>query len=261
MPDKSSAPRNIPDWQVEHLRVTTFHRTQPSKAPSYYWEKVVGTPPDQTSSRPKEGVQQASGIYQENRLAIRMSQEKTDWTLGVTDNDSGGPAQQLPAVGTLHDTLGILRDQIGKKWLATSPPITRLAFGGTLVKSAPSPTAAYDQLGEFLPTIAFDDPEALDFLYRINRRRESRTHGRVVLINRLTKWAIARSGKLTIEAGPDGTPRLKAGPTIPICLLELDINSTSTADLSKTIGEASLPALLDELVDLGLEIAETGDVP
>ena len=64
--------RESHNWQVEYLRTSTFHTSQPPEPAEFYWEEVVGASPDQTASRPKEQVTQASGIYHEEELQLSI---------------------------------------------------------------------------------------------------------------------------------------------------------------------------------------------
>ena len=97
-----------------------------------------------------------------------------------------------------------------------------------------------------------------DFLYQVNRRRASKTVSGVD-VNRLSKWSVASISQMTLQIQPDPTTLLsKVGEPISAVRLELDINNVPTPDWSFS-GESAMQ-LFDELVELGPEISESGEV-
>ena len=73
-------------------------------------------------------------------------------------------------------------------WLSkSSPPVLRLAFACKLLKPADTQDEAYQALARLLPGVKLT-PRPNDFLYHVNRRRDSRTL-QGLHINRMSTWS------------------------------------------------------------------------
>ena len=109
----------------------------------------------------------------------------------------------------------------------------------------------------FLPDVKLDADGSCDFFYQINRRRKAAViEG--ILINRLTKWSVIQGGGIGIAVHPNVEPRVLHSPEFFSCRLELDMNTAG-------LPESPMPGpdvieLFDELVQLGEEIANQGDI-
>ena len=255
--DLGSSLRESHNWQVEYLRTSTFHTSQPPEPAEFYWEEVVGASPDQTASRPKEQVTQASGIYHEEELQLSIGPGRADWRFGIPSRPSARHSSGFPSIGSLAKVLSPF-NSVSKIWLSKCPPVTRLAFGAVLLLRTDSMSMAYDTMRSLLPAIDLHGSNVSDFLYRINRRRASETASNLT-INRLTKWSIVQHESLTIDLIEGGIASLKRGRPVPSCSLELDINTHPTIDVATIVEDGRLPELLDELCRWGVEIANRGD--
>ncbi len=107
-------------------------------------------------------------------------------------------------------------------------------------------------LTELLPALKID-MDMHDLLYRVNRRRHSRTIEGVEL-NRLSTWSIASILEIRVEV--QGSERVESTVTGNVCRLELDVNTAP----QPTQRIDDLAGIFEELVDLGNEIAAKGDV-
>lgn len=245
-------------WQVESLRATTFHALREYYIDSTnWWETVVENKPDQVVTRPKEGLVQQSGIFQGRQLVLISRPDRIDWNLQGIVSPSSEPVQEFPTLGPISESLDSF-SKIVAKWLIISPDVTRLAFGAVLSKRAEDLASAYKELSVLLPSIELHAVDAPDFLFQINRPRLSTT-SRAIKINRLNKWSVMQEGTISIGIGPGSRPTLASRSGRLACRLELDIN-TSAQSLDP-IPQNETKELFTELVDLGIEIAEKGDIP
>lgn len=245
-------------WQVESLRATTFHvRGAYDPESTNWWEAVIGDKPEQVVTRPREGLVQHSGAFEGRQLMLIGRPDRVDWILHGIVSFPGEAMQGLPILGPLSDSLESFR-KVTEKWLIVSPEVTRLAFGAVLVRSAADLALAYQELSRFLPSVNLDDIDTPDFLYQINRRRTSKAPIET-RINRISKWSVMQGGTISIGIGPDTGPMLASGSPHLACRLELDINTS--AESANPIPRDQTQELFMELVELGSEIAEKGDIP
>lgn len=112
--------------------------------------------------------------------------------------------------------------------------------------------SGYDSLQPFLPAVHLDG-QSSDFMYRINRQRPSQVAA--TLVNRVSLWSVVRM--LDVELGSAAMPVNKAEQYRR--RVALDINTAQEQDAEF---DASMQSrLIHELLDLGLEISEKGDIP
>jgi hypothetical protein len=163
---------------------------------------------------------------------------------------------EIPVLGPFIETLEVFLG-LTNRWfeLETCPPLVRLAFGAVLLQPVENQTQGYEILSTYLP-FQVDLEETSDFLYQINRRRESATGIADVKINRLAKWSVQKTSQGFVPIIPLGQPQQLA--EFLACRLELDINTI--AEFEGEFSREQLPRLFDELVALGKEIAEQGDI-
>lgn len=243
-------------WRVEALRLSAFFVSSSQVDPSNWWETVVGDPPENRNVQPKAGTRQEEGPYGGGRLILTVQPNRADWLfVPAFDQQTGGPAfDQLP----LYDAaLGTFL-QITERWLETSSSLSRLAFGAILDIPVQDRPTGYRQLTRYLRNVQIDPDNSSDFLYQINHPRESKkTPG--LLINRLSKWAVALAKFSQVAMGPTLLEYIISGDERCFARLELDINTAPERQV--TISEKQLPSLFSELVELATEIAIRGDVP
>ena len=147
-----------------------------------------------------------------------------------------------------------------QKWLEKSPPLNRLAFGAILLSPAESVPEAYRALDKLLPSVDIDPDRTRDLIYRINRRRSSRCGIEGLEVNRLSTWGAVTVSTVEVELSIEGSKKVRQSQTSQYaCRLEIDINTA--LGFGGELDKAILPALFDELVDLGSEIITEGDIP
>jgi len=256
------------NWQVDLIRVTGFYgQIAPDKRKEWssWWTQLVGVPPENSSHRKRDEVLQEEGPFNGGALILALQPGRIDWYLRALEDQEEGQ-QDIPAsVVCLKPEAIIKFYELAVRWmkLDTCPPLTRLALGGLLLQPVEDRQNGYQKLKNYLHDVKLS-PESSDFLYQINRPRDSRVGLSGLRINRLCKWSVALLGRISVSLSV--VPKDKKPVTGSVegqgqyaCRVELDIN---TAQEFK--GEFSghiLNSIFNELVDLAQEIAEKGDVP
>jgi len=242
------------EWYAESLRLTVFTLLPPASHDSW-WQEVAGDSPDTETVQRKLSHVRVEGKFGPGRLVLDIIGNKIDWVLAPSEDPSLWKEETLPPnVGLFAET----RDDFVKtisRWLVSTPPVVRLAFGARLMMPAADKEEAYRQLSSYLP-FTLDEKNSSDFNYQINRPRKSRVFGEDLRINRLMKWASLWFRTIA------GIPLAKTGVTTQsshMCFLELDINTD--AEIDKPLSEKDVLDLFQELVELANEIAEKGDIP
>lgn len=96
MDSQQDAGRDPLEWQVESLRLTTFHISGTYDLDSTeWWETVTHDRPDQVVTRPREGIMQQSGSFEGRQLVLLCRPDRVDWHLQEMANPPGQPIQQL----------------------------------------------------------------------------------------------------------------------------------------------------------------------
>ena len=244
-------------WDVQSLRATTFHpRAIDLQLGTQWWETVVGESPEQVLIRPKEKLARLSGVLDENQVALMVRPERVDWGIQAAVEDSSEEGQDIETLGHLANAIDAY-SKLFDNWLGISPDVLRLAFGAVLVRKIEDHASANRVFSRFLPDVTLDEMGSEDFLYQINRPREShRMPG--LRINRLTKWSVMQFGTISLEFGPS-SGHLTSGPQGLACQLELDINTPAKS--TEVFLQEEVGLLFQELVELGKELAREGDIP
>jgi hypothetical protein len=237
------------EWEVESLRATAF--TTDLIPPSYgdeLWKKVVGTEAESISRKSSMGTFAASGPVDDAMLALTVTPGRIDWLFGPASVEA-----------LLEQSLGKFQSQDERfierlsNWLQfPTLLVSRIALGIVVRLPVQNRIAGYRLLGVFLPKIAPDPENARDFMYQINRPRDSQVVPGL-MINRLSKWASVDTYLYVMGA-------TKATSLAQFVRLELDVSTDKDAqrDLSKDKG---LSPLYRELASLCREIVANGDIP
>ena len=240
-------------WQAEILRLTMFRNPGDLSGRSVRWESIGGTEPEMQSSKPKQGERLESGPFEGGKLLLQVQPDRIDW-LYVPDrakeSETEPPESFLASIDRFSKPMN--------RWLHDYPSAPRIAFGAVLNLPVKDREEGYSRISEFLP-FSVDAEASSDFLYQINRFRESKTI-QGLRINRLSKWSV---GILMMQMVHFSTP--DRGVTLfpegdrHRCRIELDINTQP--GFPEVISGDGLPALFAELVHLGKEIVREGDIP
>ena len=122
----------------------------------------------------------------------------------------------------------------------------------------------YLRITDYVPSVKIDPQRSEDFLYQINRPRES-TVIKGMRLNRLSKWSVASFLPVRFSIGmPQSQPGQPlfyshGGTPAMACRAEFDL-STATG-IQHELPHDMLQSIFNELVALGSEMAQYGDVP
>ena len=242
-------------WEAESLRLTAFPSPDEIIGEADWWKDFVGDIPEKRVAQPRIGVRLEEGPFEGGWLVLQVQQIRIDWLYRTSpesfekeDSFFIGPFDQ-----TLNSFLRIMQ-----RWLKVSPPLQRLAFGAVLAQPVESRKDGYERLSAYLHSVKLDSEGSSEFHYQINRPRNSTTGIAGLRINRLSKWSSASVQRAAISLGAPAIAA-QSGLAHHFCRLELDINSAE--DFRYPLPKEHLPNVLQELVDLGKEISEKGDIP
>lgn len=243
------------DWRAESLRLTAFPSAALQSEPNW-WGDLFGDTADRRTSEPKQGRLEEEGAYLGGRLLLRVAPTRIDWLVGVA-LEPEGLGERFIGLGALSESAEAFRDLMGR-WLELKLgcSVRRLAFGAVLVEPVPDRPAGYRLLSSFLPSVRLDPEGSWDFAYQINRPRDSSSGIANLKINRLSKWSVAEFRLASVAL-----PSHRVSETVlgRACRVELDINTA--AEFQEELPSSGLRQIFNELVDMALELARTGDVP
>lgn len=252
-------PASIMEWQVGDLRLTAFPE-QPLKVQgNEWWEKIVREAPESSTFNRKSGVLSERGPFESGVLSLNIHPLRIDWHLTkVQPNEI--PEEEIPTVGGFSDTSESFA-RLMQKWLERNcPELDRLAFGAILLWPVQSRQAGYERLANYLPNVKFDPEGSSDFMYQINRPRNSNLDIPDLKINRLSKWSVLvyMSAMIKLDAKSYRSVQYDT-PEIYACRLDMDINTA--ADFRGPLPKDKLGKIFEELVAIGQEITKKGDIP
>jgi len=245
-------------WEAESLRFTAFPAPiAPVEEPSW-WKDLIGEPPERRMTAPKKGTLQEEGNFDGGRLVLSIQPMRIDWLLTAATRQEEG-LETFPTVGPFAETLKTFSALIDR-WIQseTFPAVKRVALGTVLLQQVEDKHVAYGRLARYLPKVELDTLNSSDFFYQINRPRASTSGIANLKINRLSKWSVSSWRSALIAVTPGSLEQAAMGPEVFTCRLELDINTAP--DSSEPLPREMLPRILQELVNLGEEIARDGDV-
>ncbi len=244
----------IDAWQVESMRVTAFPGDVVAADRLSWWDDVVGFPPEAVVSRPKAAQYQAHGDFEGRRIALQIQPGRIEWsaTPVIKAEDE---LSNVPTLGPFPDVIASLL-KVVVPWLPMSPVLKRLAFGAVLLQPVENGLAGYVLIQKYLQTMRPDLDGASEFFYQINRPRPSATQIRGLRINRLMRWSVQVAQRMTLTLGAGG-PEARTLGEEAACRLEFDINTTPDFGV---LPADHLGAVLQEMTELGREIAQKGDV-
>jgi len=254
------APENLPPlsaWRTAVLRLTAFTSPTAQYTRQNWWEELFGEQAETKASNSKIGEQNEAGPFNNARLTLHAVPTRIDWLFGVGTEPIVLTDIETVTHGTFMESVEPFVD-VMSRWLSagSSPTPVRIAFGSVLLQPAADKEEAIRRLADYLP-ITLLPGNASDFLYQVNRPRVSVSGITGLMINRLSKWSVLQ---IQQQMAAIGTPKaIQQFPPVFANVLELDINTA--AEFEGELDRARLPDLLRELVDLGEEIAEKGDIP
>jgi hypothetical protein len=251
---------SLSDWEVESLRVTAFPAQNAEVKPDNWWQEVVGTGPETQLVQAKLGEKRFQGAFEGGQLTLRVQPGRIDWLLGRAPtpiNDQ--PMKDVsPSVGRFDATCPRFTGLVDR-WLPFGPSLNRIAFGGVVLLPVPDRATGYKRLMPYLPSVKIDPEGSRDLLYRINRPRISQTGIKDLQVNRLTTWSVGTITFKAVTITGGLQPTVTSGEGAVFSKVELDISTA--AEFSGGFVPDQSQKTLKELVGLGVEIIEKGDVP
>jgi len=243
------------EWCARHLRMIAFPVEPQLTAEQNWWAELTGSQPEATLRKPQK--REDSGTFQGVALTVEVDPFRVKWTVAPRIDADNFP-DEFPTLGRAFERRDWLIDVMGR-WLTDCPPIKRLAFAANLLQFVDSREEAYSRLNKYLLSVEVD-PDSSDFMYRVNRRRESQTGIEGLRINRLCTWAAAKLsfGLYAVSQGTGESQNVSIKEDQNACVLELDVNTVPDFP-GPQLPKDTLLQIYTELVDVGLETAELGD--
>ena len=255
---------SLHDWEVESLRATAFLSPEGEIKPDNWWRDVVGSEPETQVFQSKLGQKHHQGTFGGGQLTLRILPSRIDWILGklqgiavggatTPEPDAGG----IPTIGHFDEICPRFSELI-TRWFHLGPSLTRLAFGVIVLLPISDRVEGYRRLAAYLPALKIDAEGSSDLLYRINRKRNSESGIENLRLNRLSTWSVASVEYKQIEI-TSGRATVASGEPAYTCRVEMDINTAP--DFPGNFLPEKCPAVFEELIRIGSEILEKGDVP
>ncbi len=262
MPERDNAVNDLSNWRVESLRLTVFSSAMPEVAAIKWWELVTGQPSETKTVQPRARILQEVGPIKDGlcNLSLECQQQRIDWLFSPILKEKE-ELTEFPTFASFPDGLKLFKEML-LPWFGQCPLATRLAFGATLTQSVADRKAGYEILGSFLPAVKLDPENSSDFSYQINRPHLSTCGISGLHVNRLSRWSVARLSGMLVQFSVGqqiSAQTFESNRGLNACRLELDINTVPRTE--GTFDQKMLSAIVQELVDLGREIAAKGDIP
>ena len=244
-------------WQIEGLRATAFPSPDVQFDPKDWWNSVLSEGPDSQVDNMKLGTKTTQGTFKGNKLTLTVAPGRVDWNLAP----SAQSEQALISSITLEspDEPFECFSELILKWLPLSPVLDRIALGTQAMLPAESKAQTYRLLQSYLPAVKLDE-DSSDFIYRINRPRESKSGIDGLRINRVSTWM---SIMMSLgQFSPDPRVGIKAiglGQRAHACRVELDINTAQ--EFQGQLRHDQSVLVFRELVESAREILRHGDQP
>jgi hypothetical protein len=247
--DVSASP-GLSAWQLEFARLFAYPVESPVGIQQHWWQDLAGQPDDFELHETKES-RKVSGSFKGTRLSLTVDPNRIVWEVQPIPKSDDLPTDDLPTLGPFREKLDWVVEVL-TPWLANScPPIRRLAFGGKLLQAAATQEQAFRVLAAHLPAVKFEQ-QPNDLILLINRRRNSKIVEGLGL-NRVSTWS-KMNVVFSVEPGkPFQWPEK--------CYSALELAINTAPEKTDILPRQLLPELLRELKDLGMEIAERGDIP
>lgn len=239
-------------WQATEVQLIGFPLAPQTGADQNWWNDLTGG--DCTSTR-KRLERVDSGPFKGREFALIIDPLKLAWKVDFLPD----PESPTIFIGDFPET----RDwfsELMQQWLAgPCPQIKRLAFAAKVMLPTESREKAYELLNDYLPFVDVD-PNTREFLYRINRPRSSSAGIPDLRINRLVTWsAVKITMQMRMRAMSAAVGETITEQNLDGCLVQLDINTSE--ERTDALPHESLPAIWNELVQIGTELAQCGDIP
>lgn len=238
-------------WQVQSLRLTTFLLDGVTLDLASLWTSVAGEGLDHEQHDRRTGESLQTGTFEGYGLQLRVLPGRVDWNLIVASEDpmdlSGSP------FAVTFESMS----RLGNAWLGQSHPAHRIAFGAILIQPVEDLLTGYQMIWGYLPGVEVEGDNISDFLYQINRPTES-TVNVGSMINRLTKWSVARRRRGVMQMTSTQTSYMADTEAETYAArLEIDINTAPARAIQEELPQTE--RVFTEMMQLGEAIARRGD--
>jgi hypothetical protein len=248
----------VADWKTSILRITAFPPPDIKINAESWWAATVGQEPEKKVSEIRLGRYVYEGPLEPGKLMLRIQPARIDWIFSPNEVPES-EVNETSTIGPYQETISIFHRTMNN-WLNSDnhPAIMRIALGWILYMPVPSKEEGYRFLSSYVHEVNIDPVNTSDFLFQINKPRNSSSGVQGLKINRLTKWSVQRSIFTVFQFTPGSSPSQMVADTQFACRLELDINTSP--DFSQPLPNDRLPSLLEEFINNGIEIIQKGDI-
>jgi hypothetical protein len=255
--NKEMAEISTNGWQLESLRATAFPSPDVQfDDPMTWWNSILVKAPDSRVDNMKLGTKVIEGTFKDNKLILTVAPARVDWSLAPNPQPGDSLVSSM-TIGSPEEQFQSFLELL-TKWFPLSPVLNRLALGATAHLQSKSKTEAYQLLQKYLPAVTLDENSS-DFIYRINRPRESNSGIKGLTINRVSTWMAIRVGYGQFALAPHGGMKgIAIGQPVHACRVELDINTAQEYEGSLMADESV--RLFRELIDSARQILKQGDI-
>lgn len=241
------------NWFAQSLRLTVFTPI-PNPDLEALWGLISETAPESEESRPKDAYRRLTGFLGDGDVQVLV--QSLPGRLDVIESPVAGPG--LPPSTHLGEADGVV-EQFAQICLKLIPqiaelgiPVTRLAFGISLLRSAEDRIAGYRMLQDLVPVVL--DPEnSRDFIYQINRPSNFTLGDETFELNRLSRWACVIHQLFNIQGAVGGSPAAPTGYFEPKSFVQVEIDNSTSASNTKPIESSYLIPIFNQLLDLAEE--------
>jgi hypothetical protein len=245
-------------WKVQLLRVTLF--VSPDADPSFEalsWAGLTGAKPESVQN--KAGDEREEGPFLGGRLLLQKQPRRVDLYHARTVSDEEEAEDPVATLGELEPAFESVRGVVSKLLESLRTCCVRIALGTDMVQPVETVQAAYKTLVNHIRSATFSLEGAQEWLYQVNRPRESKVL-KPLVVNRLTRWHASSWQAVRFQVVVGTGPEARAyGPTRIGAVVSTDVSTQ--ADRGDPLPGGSLLPLLEELRGLTVEIRDRGDIP
>jgi hypothetical protein len=251
------------NWSAESLRLTAFLAPSAEVKAEGWWAATAGSEPESRTVKPSRGELVETGSYLENSLTLSVQPGRIDWVLAPSQAQFENFEIELKLVGRFPEVADAFGHAMSA-WLKNCPPVVRLAYGLVLLERVDTKEEGYHQLSKYLHSIKID-ADSQDLFYQVNRPKLLSAGKENLKFNRLSKWSVMAFQPVRLGFGVGSPPTV--GPatifappdsTVYACRLELDLSTPG--DRQNELAHDELRTIFAQLIAIGSEIANRGDV-
>jgi hypothetical protein len=246
-------------WNTQLLRLTIFaEEPLPPGAFTSLWQDVIGQPPEDDDSRPREHARRQAGPVDDTiALEMQATPARIDWLMIPRPPESDPPPPHFASIDA-----GLTKaEALFIPWLAgLNFRCSRLAFGAVFLAPVSSRLDGYQAILDLVPSLRFTPNEDVsDLLFQINRPQASAVVPNSQ-INCLMKWSVAKVMRFQLTLGESNQTSSAIGSE-EFCRLELDIN-TKPLDppLQTSLDATSVAPIFAEFTSIARQKAQHGEL-